>query len=635
MVYDQLFFTALGQNPYQPGPASSWTDRRERDIQLNRTDGPTIRFPPEPSPGFVRAGVRTEGYGGISLETNFNSGMLDIRYPVASELRVPDANSVRAGGAFSVGLSSEARSLFNIDRVNIGATSVSMFRSDGRSFGGGSSLMAPNIRTTFPSLSGRLDLFYQQRNSAFIEGCGEVPFTGIRVCGDIIKGDLPSFPRLQQTVASFGPDGIFVLPGTSAQKAGYTFGTPISLGGYADLTVNYPKVATNGGLVGPTKLSSFGEKPLVELKVDIDQIISDFVLRPSLLPPLNGDFGPAKYNLLELEGSLFATLYQQFGYDPRVRTKLRFDQWVRNGNSGPLLEVDLGAGETLDNLRLLNPFADQVNVRPTYYLDGKLVAETGIGFGAGIDAKALRLQLGPLDTGWAVEDGDETVFARVKLSGQEFVPKISAIAGRDFTIDFRSALELSDGMTTTVVGNSVTALDPTGKSGRFNVPLFGVVNGDAVALGSRPGILSYADGSPVGSAYEYVTAKRDVFFRPDDASQIDYDGYAFPVPDFFCARCISALLPDPVPTAVIVLDDGTVINASDAPPDIALLLDGPSLFGGTSFGGTPTGVVIESQGPISEELRVVLGLTDVPVPAPGPFGLLGLSLVLLAATRRR
>jgi hypothetical protein len=625
-VVDSLFFAALGQNPYQPGPSVSWTDRREESVQLNRTDGPTIRFPPAPSPLFVRAGVRTEGFGGISLETSFNSGRLDLRYPVASSLDIPDANAVRAGGLFSLSLGAEARALFDLGDLSL--ASASMFRNGGRSFGGGSGLMQPNIRTTFPTLSARLDAFYQQRNSAFIEGCGGLGF-GIEKCGDIVSGDLPSFPRLQQTIASFGPQGISVLPGV-LDDVGYSFGTAIPIGNYASLTINYPSVATNGGLDGATRLRSFGEQKLVELEVDVDQLISNFVLQPLLLPPLNGDFGPAKYDLLQMEASLFATIYQEFSYDPRLRVNLAFDQAVQVGNSGPVYEVNLRAGEALPQLRTLNPFAGELNVRPTYFLDGNLVSETGVGFGAGVDAKALRLRLGGLDTGYAAQASEETVFARLKLFGEQFAPEIRPIAGADFTIDLRSPFEFETADLFTSVGDTVSLL---GTPGRFSVPLVGTVNGSPLDLGFRDGSLFYADGTPVPSSFAYTYATQDIFFRPDNTSPISYEGSSFEVPELLCARCFAAPLPGQPINAIILLGDGTLIKASDAAPDIALLGDGPSFFGGTDLPDGITGNRITALGPISPELRELLGLAAVPTPAAA--GLFGLSLLLLGTLRRR
>jgi hypothetical protein len=644
-IEQRLFFAATGQNPFQAGPAISGAQSWGISAPISRREVPALRFPPS-GPLYLEAGGRTEGVLGLNLHTAYSTGTLDLSYPMRASIAAPDANQVRLGDSFRLALAGNAPASGVFRFSDVVSTTRAVDLGGGVRITGGSAsteLVRPAIRTTFPSLSARLDLSYEQRNAAYLQGCADALIA--RACADIGKVDLPSLGPVTQTIASLGPQGAYVLPGTSFE-VGVGFGTPIPLAfgvnGEPSVTVTpfYPNLATTGAMAGDNgPLQSSGSQPLIRLQARLDSLIDDYVLRPALLPTLTGSIGPGTYTLLEATGTLDATVYQEFSYDPALRVRLDFDQPMRLANGVvPFTSVEVAAGEALD-LRAVNLRAEEVTVQPTYLLGGTLDSETGLGIGAGIDVKALRFQIAGLDTGFAFEGGLYDDVPILPLVTAAFTPTVPGIAGAPFTLDFANRFAVSE-----VVADRIEA----GGIGRATIQL-GEFFDDVDAEIARNGRFFGADGRPIlaataegfisydGRAFE--RPGQNIFFLADSDVTYDspYDQPGLPADDLgrlFCFACLSGMLPGTEAPTVFTLADGSQVLVNAPAAAVEQASPGPSRSGGTELLFADAGGFTRyTPGDVPSQFAWLFD--SATVPEPGALKLFGGALFLLGVALRR
>lgn len=635
--FDQaLFFNAANQNPFQAGAAVSWNKTLDVAVPIRRTEVPAFRFPAA-GPLYLEAGGRTEGILGIELAAQFSSGRLDLAYPMRSTITAPTADSVKLGDSFRLSLSGRAPKggVFDIGSVLDATAAISVGDIRINAGGGGIGLVQPFIRTTFPQLAAQLNLSYEQRNSAYLQGCADAVVTTL--CKDIGTLSLPSIGPVKQTIASVDPAGARILPGTPLE-AGVDFGKPIPVfGPYGTLTPSYPTLATLGRMAsdnGP--LRSSASQPILELDVRLDKLLDDFVLKPALLPPLSGPLGPAQYTLLEATGSVFATVYQKFDYQPLLSVRLDFDQPMRLASgSDAFYSITTAAGTALD-LRPVNLFRDKVTVRPTYLLGGTLTSETGLGFGAGIDLKALRIQLGSLDSGFAFQDGVRDDIPVLPLYESSFTPVVPGIQGQAFVLDFQSRYARLDIDPSGFVGNGGAeaariAIETTdggtvtfGKTGRFYTS-----DGRRVTFFGEAGAVSYSEDVRF---VEYEENGLPVYFVADTDFLDPANGNAS-LGRIFCVAHCDQVLPTMPESTLLTLADGSTVYANPAATAMALLDPSalpPSVLDRTAF--SAGGFTAFAPGEVPPQFQ---WLQTPAVPEPSAAWLMLAGLGVFAAGRRR
>lgn len=628
-----LFFNAANQNPFKAGDA--WKDSKTFDLTLpiSRTEVPAFRLP-SAGPLYLEAGGRTEGKLGIQLVTQLSSGLLDLAYPMRSTITAPTADSVKLGDSFRLSLAGTAPTsgVFKVGDVfsSTAAISVGDMKINA---GGGTGLVQPFIRTTFPQLSAQLNLSFEQKNSAYLQGCADALIKTF--CKDIGTLNLPSIGPIKQTIASLDPSGIRVLPGTPFE-AGVKSGEPIPVfsnplpgfGPYGTLTPTYPTLTTRGTMVsdnGPLK--SNDAQSILELKVYLDRLLSDFVLTPALLPPLSGPLGPAKYTLLEATASLSANVYQNFDYQPQLGVRLDFNQPMRLASGGPAFySITTNAGAPLD-LKPVNLFQDKVTVRPTYLLGGTLESVTGLGFEAGIDVRALRIQLGDLDSGFAFQDGASSGnIPVVELYRNRFTPVVPEIQGDAFVLDFQQRF--------TSFKIEATAFGTNGGA-RFTTEYLG---GSSSVFGSR-GRFVTADGRLVtGSDHDRPVVEGAVLtdvpiFFVSDTDILDFsNGGSTNLGRVFCYVCFDQALPTRPDATLLTLLDGTKVLANpetDPMAWLALTAPAPLLADAAAFDAG--GFTAFAPGEVPPQFQ---WLQTPAVPEPSAAWLMLAGLGLFGAARR-
>jgi PEP-CTERM motif len=434
-IVQNLDFEAVNQNPFTTG--SAYVDYYDQAIPLptQRTDFPGLIIPlSAASYPRVTLGGSVTGEMNLDFWASVNTGRLNINYPVQTTFTVPDSLSI--GQTFSLGSSGNV--------LPAGYTDVVLLAT-GLSNGGlpyylqqaQISSGLPSMTTSNPGIAAGVDLNITNHNYLYAEGCA----TPLDItCAYIVQQNLPSVGSQTITLLSASTLGnVQILP--DVPGAGYTFSLPetFPLGNFASFTVDKPDLGQNGALVG-SDLKASTTSNVATVTVDIDQLLSDAVLNPLLLPPLTGNLGPVGYSLLDANASLSGGLYQTLDFNvTNTQVTLVFDHDVRAKVNG----VDKGVGKVLqfnvgDDVKL-SPvgFVTDIHVVPSFRLVNMLHNRTGIELTGSLDVNALEASLDSLgSTGYLFQDSVNVPLGQLQLYQSDFPVDIKDVWATPFDLHF-------------------------------------------------------------------------------------------------------------------------------------------------------------------------------------------------------
>ena len=551
-----LDFEAVNRNPFAQG--QSYFDVYEQAIPLptQRTDFPALVLPLAPPSPYPQVSIGAAVTGAMNLDfwAGVNTGRLNINYPLQAAFDVPDGLTV--GQSFSLGSSATVLPAGYSQMILVPAASFSgiPYYLTAAQIASG----APSLTTSNPGISAGVDFNITNHNFLYVQGCA----TPLSItCADIVNEQLPSVGSQTITLISASTLGnVQILPDIPGATQTFSLPQTIPLGTFASFTVNKPDLSQNGALVG-SALQASKTSNVATLTLDIDQLLSNTLLNPLLLPPLTGNVGPVGYSLLDANASLLGGLYQNLDFTVTdTKVTLVFDHYVRaivNGvDRGAVLALDFNAGDDVQ----LKPmgFVTKLHVVPTFTLENNLHNSTGIALQGELDAKALSASLGVLGSTGYLVDGTFTVpLGQFELYHNDFSVDIKQVLGDAFDIDFG----LDARLTNVEVGLSELTEGPDGSATfRFNL------------LRDNALIASFDVSGKVqrlGPCGDLISC--GAFFLPDQEVFAMIDGESVDLGDIFCwaGTCFDAVDLSPLESLVhtAVVDGFDPVYFADAGQD--------------------------------------------------------------------
>jgi len=278
----------------------------------------------------ARVDASTNGEVGFQVDLHFDSGSVDVGYPVGIDLNFPDPNTVLPGETFSISSSFTPST-------------------------------AAAMTTNFPEASLSLDLIFDVYADAHA-----------RVCLVDCFVDTDLFPTIDvdETI------NLIDLDSNTGQLELETFG------GLVPITVQVPDINTTGTVSG-NNIHSSGEDLLLDVDVDLDLILTSALG----LPPLGADlsFGAAtiEYEILDILAGYELNVTQEFGFEPTLMGQLD----LSTGDS-----YEFTVGDPVDIV--FPASLTDLEITPTFWLENTFENETGLRIDPNFTLEVLSLLLG-------------------------------------------------------------------------------------------------------------------------------------------------------------------------------------------------------------------------------------------------
>ncbi len=554
VIDNNVNFVAKNQNPFETGPSVTRSTSYSFALPDTTANTPTVKIPPAGSPTYAQLGASVGGDVSLDFSASLSTGKLFLNLPVVTSLTVPDPYTVRAGSAFTVaGTADIAPQGFTklatqttYDRLGSGAL-IGTFDQVIRPSSG-----LPSLTTTSPGIAADLGLSIVNHNSAFLQGCvGAIVGS---VCTDVFRADLPSLGQLNLPLVHADSTGsVTLLPTVPALSQSASLPKTFPIADYATFTVDAPKLNQAATLSGGN-LVAHTDTDIVSATVDLDRLVDDFVLRPSLLPTINGTLGPIGYSLMDAKATVASGLYQDLEFTPRPSIGLIFDDYVKatvNGQS-------LGAVQALTfepgDLVTLAPtvFRSTLGVTPFYAMPNELANTTGLQIDGRLDVSLLSASAIGESTGYAFSGTVAPPPLQIPFYTNQFGVDIAPVLGSRFDLQFDLFGDVTENQ---MLWQQESANSDGSAVYRLLVDLpeatlqYLVTGREQVFLRTCPG----CDGSDF-----------DVVFLPDQPLVI-YDSDFFPdglnLGEIFCISCTGLSLDDFTALAVAA-DDGELFYFS-------------------------------------------------------------------------
>ncbi|MCC7007999.1 MAG: PEP-CTERM sorting domain-containing protein [Acidobacteria bacterium] len=318
---------------------------------------------------------------GLTAHYHVNGGELNVNYPRDLELNLPDripADPFTISASFATGVTPPRQ--FPIATVtSVAGAGYGLFVGSPMMASQFAFRPAAGFTTTFPFAEARLDVNVDASASINLEGC-------ILTCFDLGSVDLPSVHHDQEILEVSTLKGLYVMG-----QPVFEFGEPLSLNGWAELTVHALDLSVTGDLQPDRTLAGSDSQPVFDFGFNVEQLI------PFIGQFLHREFAGFGYELLKLEPHATLGVYQRFSFEPSVQVALEFSEPVIFDGRATN-QVSFGVGESI-TVSPTTSYSTQMSIKPTFYLENTFHNETGVFINGSMLVEALKLEdpveLGP------------------------------------------------------------------------------------------------------------------------------------------------------------------------------------------------------------------------------------------------
>lgn len=371
----------------------------------------------------VTAGFGTSGTLGLDMGVRATTGHVNVNYPVAPTLRLPDG--IESGMNFTLlsnwslpAATPGCLTCFTVDQVAAiaGIGYRSFDKGDLPVDGAAHALIdpTPSLRSYFPALQAWADLDLQARGDVVVKVTGKVgaEIGGVDVSisksweqrvalptldksSELLRVDSLGFIRVKTpSLDGLGLDDVFARTGTEWLKNGVSYQADAkkyltydypSVNPWLRLEGNIPRVDTKGGVQADGRtLVAQGQDRLMTVTLDVPHLAAALLNAP-LSVSVPGTPPSMKLDLVSGTTGPVADIYQRFSFDPTITVTLNsnvpLSRQLAGGAWTPFsaaLTVPLGEPIVLRTpMNTLHPQPELV-IRPVYHLSNSFTNETGV-----------------------------------------------------------------------------------------------------------------------------------------------------------------------------------------------------------------------------------------------------------------
>jgi hypothetical protein len=430
LIEAKLVFNATGQSQWTSGAAVDFSTDGNRFLGIpGFEEGKTIGKIYEACvlgacvKGGAELGLKVNGRAGLNYDIKINNGSLTVTLPQRVSFSVPDALTIKQGGAFDI-----VSTLIPTTELTIYSDNLinPLYPERGRS-----RIIDPRLQTTGPTVQALVSAEIEAHIKAVAQYCA----------GYCVGPNLDEGINQTQELLALNHNGNRQLRVLGAQVFSAETRQTVNEGSLV-LTAQLPTLNTDSHAL-PGKgfdgefLHSGNRANVLGLTANLDKIVSDFLG----LPRLNGTAGGFGYNLLTATAGLNIDVKQDFTFDPNLSATLNFTapvlQSIDGDFTGPMTSsVTFKVGETV---RLRSPTALNLGVAPVFTLDNTLRNQTSLRVDGDVHVTAGGADIYGLKLGPLVDESAGGGLATIPLFDEEFRVNMSPISIDPFNIAFALA----------------------------------------------------------------------------------------------------------------------------------------------------------------------------------------------------